>query len=348
MLGHDHGQQPGHLNDLRSAAQAVVSAHLATDSAPNPTLDRGLWDKLENLGFIGLGADEVVGGSGGDILDATTVLAELTTARVPYAESTLIAAPALSAAGIDLPSGPYTAAQAAVTLAGGRLNGQATRIPFARGCDYLALLASNEQPAVHLIALDTRGVSRIEGANLAGEPRDTVILASARPIASAEVPDSLRSSWWLRCALARAVASSGVASAVVECTIRHVAQRSQFGRPLVKFQVVEHAVAKMTADASAMQVAATAAAMTLLDAPASAEPMVAAAKSETAILARQVAAAAHQAHGAIGFTQEHVLGALTTRLWAWREEYGSERYWQQRLGGLCTGQDLWQFVTGEQ
>lgn len=81
-----------HLDDLRETTRAVSSTHLAVDSQPNPALDRGLWDELDKLGFVGLCAPEAVGGTGGDLLDAATVLAELTTARIPFAEAAIVAA----------------------------------------------------------------------------------------------------------------------------------------------------------------------------------------------------------------------------------------------------------------
>ncbi|MET8352542.1 acyl-CoA dehydrogenase family protein [Micromonospora sp. NPDC005206] len=337
-----------HLDDLRDTAKAVVAPHLATDSRPDSTLDRGLWDELEKLGFVGLGAPESVGGSDGDLLDSTTVLAELTTARLPYGEATVVAAPALGEAGIDLPSGPFTACTADITAESGHLSGLASRVPFARDCQSAVLLVVGDRPTLHVVALDAPGVTLIHGVNLAGEPRDSVMLSEVAPVASAEVPELAAAAWRLRSTLARAVAAAGVASAIVDITSRYVTERVQFGRPLVKFQVVQHAIAKMAAEATAMQVAATAAAMALLEDPSTAELLVAAAKAETAILTRPVTAAAHQAHGAIGFTQEHALGALTTRLWAWREEHGNERYWHQRLGELGCGQDLWQLVAGQQ
>jgi hypothetical protein len=34
----------------------------------------------------------------------------------------------------------------------------------------------------------------------------------------------------------------------------------------------------------------------------------------------------------MGFTHEHQLHHFTRRLWAWRDEWGSESYWQRRLG----------------
>jgi acyl-CoA dehydrogenase len=43
-------------------------------------------------------------------------------------------------------------------------------------------------------------------------------------------------------------------------------------------------------------------------------------------------AIAHQVHGAIGFTHEHMLHFATRRLWTWREEFGADAWWAERLG----------------
>jgi acyl-CoA dehydrogenase len=58
-----------------------------------------------------------------------------------------------------------------------------------------------------------------------------------------------------------------------------------------------------------------------------------------------VAVNAHQVHGAIGFTEEHELHRYTLRLWSWRDEFGSERAWQERLGRLAIDDDPWLVVT---
>ncbi|MCW2721746.1 MAG: putative acyl-CoA dehydrogenase, partial [Pseudonocardia sp.] len=64
-----------------------------------------------------------------------------------------------------------------------------------------------------------------------------------------------------------------------------------------------------------------------------------------------VATAAHQVHGAMGITREHVLHTVTRRLWSWRDEGGTQREHEQRLGELVLAADgsdveLWAVVTG--
>ena len=76
---------------------------------------------------------------------------------------------------------------------------------------------------------------------------------------------------------------------------------------------------------------------------------VAAARIEVARAAGIVTEAAHQLHGAIGFTDEHPLHRLTTRAWAWRDEYGTEGWWSARLGAAVVaagGEALWPSIAG--
>jgi alkylation response protein AidB-like acyl-CoA dehydrogenase len=75
---------------------------------------------------------------------------------------------------------------------------------------------------------------------------------------------------------------------------------------------------------------------------------VAVAKSRTSAAAGAVAAIAHQVHGAMGFTLEHRLRLVTTRMWSWREEYGNEAYWDGEIGAaaLTAGSEgLWGLIT---
>jgi len=60
--------------------------------------------------------------------------------------------------------------------------------------------------------------------------------------------------------------------------------------------------------------------------------------------AGKVANAAHAAFGAMGFTREHQLHYATRRLWAWRDDFGSEVVWQTELGRYVAakgGRGLW-------
>ena len=62
------------------------------------------------------------------------------------------------------------------------------------------------------------------------------------------------------------------------------------------------------------------------------EEAVAMAKARVGEASAEVAATAHQVHGAMGYCQEYPLHYRTKRLWSWRDEFGSEREWQVRIG----------------
>ena len=71
---------------------------------------------------------------------------------------------------------------------------------------------------------------------------------------------------------------------------------------------------------------------------------VASAKIRSAEAAEQAAAIAHQIHGAMGFTREHILHRYTLRLLSWRDDFGNESYWAAALGNrIAAGgaEELW-------
>lgn len=127
-------------------------------------------------------------------------------------------------------------------------------------------------------------------------------------------------------------------------TLRHAAERTQFGRPLTKFQAVQQRLAALGALTAMMETATDATVAALGESTA-----VAAAKAVTSAAAGEVAAIGHQVHGAIGFTSDHRLGRFTISLWSWRERYGDERYWADPLAEriLEDGADVWDIVAGD-
>jgi acyl-CoA dehydrogenase len=71
------------------------------------------------------------------------------------------------------------------------------------------------------------------------------------------------------------------------------------------------------------------------------------AKARASEAAATVNAAVHQVTAAMGFTREFPLHRFTRRLWAWRDEFGSEQAWHARIGDLVLrrgGAALWPFL----
>ena len=73
----------------------------------------------------------------------------------------------------------------------------------------------------------------------------------------------------------------------------------------------------------------------------------ASAKIRCAEAAEKGGAIAHQVHGAIGFTMEHILHRYSLRALAWRDDFGSESHWAVELGKLVASRgadELWPLV----
>jgi acyl-CoA dehydrogenase len=310
-----------------------------------------LWNALEESGLPLAWVPEDFGGAGATMADGFAVLrvAGRFAAPVPLAE-TLVAGWLLARAGITVPNGPMTFAPAhadghIVLRDDGRLGGGARRVPFARNAGHIAVLAHRENgPAVALVATANLPIS--QSTSLAGEPRDNVSFEGAVP--EAVRPVSLDQDRLVAFGAAvRLQQMAGALEKILEQSVQHALDRSQFGRPIAKFQAVQHNLAMLAGEVAAASAAADAAAEACSSADVNIAE-VAIAKVRGGEAAGTGAAIAHQVHGAMGFTYEHSLHHATRRLWAWREEFGNEAVWAQRLGRMVAahGADqLWPFVT---
>lgn len=178
-------------------------------------------------------------------------------------------------------------------------------------------------------------------ANLAGEPRDEVTLHNATP---APVPENLAE----LLALSRVALMAGALERILEMSLEYARVREQFGRPIAKFQAVQHNLAILAGEVAAATCACDAAIAACGTARFGDE--VAAAKARVGEAAGVGAEIAHQVHGAMGFTHEHNLHHFTRRLWAWRDEHGREAAWQGRLGrriAAATADRAWEFLVGD-
>jgi acyl-CoA dehydrogenase len=300
--------------------------------------DADLWATLEQTGLARLTLPGDVGGSDGAFADAAVVLAAAGAhaARLPLVETDLLAGWLLQAAQIELPAGPLTLASGDLDIARTvrRAAGELHRVPWARAAAGIVVLAGDQ-----VLLIDPADVTVVDGANLAEEPRDTVVVDG--PVTAAAVEEHVGAQVRLRGALGRSLLLVGALRAALAAAVRYAGEREQFGRPIGRFQAVQQALALAAAEVAAGSADA--------DGVLSAELPIAMAKARTSEAAGAVARIAHQVHGAIGFTREHDLRLATTRLWAWRDEDGSEAQWQEVVGAaaLAAGADgLWPLITG--
>jgi alkylation response protein AidB-like acyl-CoA dehydrogenase len=328
-----------------------LCAPATVNDAESGVWPTALWDALEESGLPLAWVPEELGGAGAAMADGFAVLraAGRFAVPAPLAE-TLMAGWLLARAGIEMPAGPMTIApvhaDGNIGLTGdGTLRGHARRVPFARNAAHIAVLVRRgDERAVALVAASGLPISHDQ--SLAGEPRDTVSFDGATP--ETVKPTDINLDMLQR--LGAAVRSQQIAGAlekILEQSVQYALDRSQFGRPIAKFQAVQHNLATLAGEVAAAGAAADLAA----EACAGTDfgiAEIAIAKVRAGEAAGNGAAIAHQVHGAMGFTYEHTLHHATRRLWSWREEFGNEAVWATRLGQLVAAEGadrLWPFVT---
>ena len=144
-----------------------------------------------------------------------------------------------------------------------------------------------------------------------------------------------RESLLLMGAAVRAAQMAGALQSILDRSVAYAKERVAFERPIGGFQAVQHNLARLAGETAAALAAAGSAADAIASEPDFNDAVfleVASAKIRVGEAAEAGAAIAHQVHGAIGFSREHVLHRYTQRLWAWRDDFGAESVWAARLG----------------
>ena len=333
---------------------ARIFADLADPQEINNAKDGGwkepLWRALSESGLTLAWVPEAQGGAGAELADGFAILgvAGRYAAAVPLAE-TLLAGWLLSRAGMNAPEGAMSVVPARpgdrITLnADGTLSGQARGVPFAKEAQHIAVCAGGSA------ALVERSTCRVsDGVNLAGESSNTVTFDRVRPLAVAPVGIDQTALMLMGCVV-RSVQTAGALQAVLDFTVRYANERVAFERPIAKFQAVQHNLARLAGEVSAAMTAAYSAADAIARGGAFDDVIfleATAAKIRSAEAAQEGAAIAHQVHGAIGFTSEHILHRYTLRMLAWRDDFGNESHWAVALGNRIAARgadEFWPLV----
>ncbi|MCW5656810.1 MAG: acyl-CoA/acyl-ACP dehydrogenase [Burkholderiaceae bacterium] len=310
------------------------------NAAEQGTWPDALWTALADAGLQRAWLPESAGGSGVVGSEVLVLLraAGGAAAPVPLAE-TLLAGWLLHGAGLRVPDGPLSIAPVGAderialrrSGSGFRLEGSALLVPWAAAAGRIAVVGrSGRDECVALV--DAARCRVVPGRNLAGEPRDAVdfdgVVVDADDVS--RVPAGTAGDAWSRGALLRAAQMTGALEKTLALSLRYAGERVQFGKPIGRFQAIQHHLAQMAGEVAASCVAVDAAGQALDRGAALAE--IGCAKLRVGEAAGVVAALAHQIHGAIGITFEHVLHHGTRRLWSWRDEFGSETDWAGYLG----------------
>lgn len=305
-----------------------------------------LWQIVEDNGLSLALCRGETGGSDASWLEASPVLTGIGrwTVPLPLAE-TMIATSLLDRAGVAFPAGPITIAVGTglARAANGALSGVLPGVPWASRCGQLLLSLTGADGAASLALVDLTqpGVSIRCGVNMAAEARDEVCLKAVQPRVVFDNPlPNMSDPLYLLGALARCAMLTGALERVLELAVQYTNDRVQFGKPLSKNQVIQHGLAVVASETVASQVATRVAFFSMqagCDGKTTAFD-VAVAKVRAGQASARMAAVAHQFHGAIGYSWEHVLHYSTRRLWSWRTEFGSDATWAAALGRAAIAQ----------
>ena len=341
--------------DMIADATARIFADLADPQTLNSSKDVAwkvpLWEALQDAGLTRAWVPEDRGGAR-IALDAGFEILRISgqyAAPVAIAE-TLIAGWAIAEAGLDVPEGVLTITPARardqLTIdAAGTVSGRARSVAYAAEARYVVVALDHQ-----LAMMPRNSFTTAERNTDMGGERADITFENALPEALVELPCGAGGVQMIG-AVARACQMTGALESALALTTEYTGEREAFGRKIGKFQAVQQNLAKLAGEVAAAMTASGSAADTLTNEPLHSDAAfleVAAAKIRVGEAVEAGVAIAHQAHGAIGWTQDYTLQRYSRRMMGWRDDFGTEADWAVRLGNhvAAAGADqVWPMIT---
>ena len=329
-----------------------------------------MWEKLADLGWLGLVIPERYGGLEMSFLNMALLLEEMGRANLPgpFFSTVVLGSLAVLEAGSDsqkddlLPK--IAEGQAIVTLAltepsatweasgiqatadvkgdGFVINGTKLFVPNAHAADYLLVAARTSQSedpeegvTLFIVPSSAAGLSQTLLKTVASDRQSEVVMNGVSAPASS-VLGEVGEGWPVvrrvlqYGAVGKCAEMIGGAEAVLEMTVDYAKERKQFGRPIGSFQAIQHHCANMATDVETSKYIAYQAAWKLGEGQ-EASVEVATAKAWVSDAYKRVCALAHQCHGAIGFTREHNLQLYTRRAKAAELAFGDADFHRETV-----------------
>ncbi|WP_179151848.1 acyl-CoA dehydrogenase family protein [Oceanobacillus senegalensis] len=327
------------------------------DQAEKGSWAEELWNVLVDSGITSVGVPESIGGTGGDYVDAFHILRLAGEFAVPLPLSeTLIVNWLLAEQGVGPQKEPLTFGldlnskfKLEKENDGLIVNGSINNVPWARNASKVLVLGELDSHSVLMLLPLDQATFIYEKSNLAGEPRDTVVFNHTiiKDLETYVIEEKELMEKALELGgLSKAAMMSGAINRVLDLSVQYVKEREQFGRPLHRLQAIQQHIAVLSGEAVA-SLTITNKAIDIYDKELNVNE-IADAKLKVNESAGIITEISHQIHGAIGATHEHQLHQLTRRLWAWRDEFGNENFWAERLAENVIHSNvdtLWEMIT---
>jgi alkylation response protein AidB-like acyl-CoA dehydrogenase len=319
------------------ALEAILKDHCTpavVRSIEDGASGQDLWERVESAGFLDLLTPETEGGGGLSLHEFYPVLLAIGRHALPLPLAQSMAVRALASEGSKLPTGLISIAPGVTEADDGSLI--CPLVPHGLQASHVVLAHKGRRRL-----LETRNAER-KAYGAPGRHTATLCWSQGHATGVDLGPDSGELEAW-GAAIHAALIASAMAR-IFEMTLDHCNGREQFGRPLGKYQAVQHQLSVMAQQV----VASSSAAQAAFQGEGSSPSLMsaAAAKSRASEAAVSVANTGHALHGAIGVTAEYDLQLYTRRLHEWRLAHGSEAWWNLKLGHavLSSTQGLTQFV----
>lgn len=292
-----------------------------------------LWQHISESGFADAMVGEDAGGAGLSLGDAFSLLFLCGRHALPLPLApTMIARHVFAAQGIDFPDGAIAIAPIPVTHSNEKVD--CRNIPFGKLAQWVLVphAGASDQPMDLLLPVT------------AAVRSDTGVHGSLQAHCSWQSPRScgivVKNAFpWLEVAAAITAAQiAGAMDTILNMTVKYAGERSQFGRPIGKFQAVQQQLSVLAELATAARVGAELGCWP----SSSGKPNIlsaSVAKARASEAAGTVVSIAHAVHAAMGITAEYGLQIYTRRLIEWRTDYGSAGYWNRRVGDAVLSSD---------
>jgi len=325
-----------------------------------------LWSALaEELGVLGVAVPEAQEGFDGGAVEAVVLMDEIGRALLPepYLECAIVAPALLKGIRHDAVPGllegiaggdvrPVLAWQEPGVRAkpccaelsarrdgdGWRLDGKKILVSCARHATHFLVTARDEEGGGFLLfnlPADRSGIARSDYRTIDDRAASDLVLDGVQLPADAclaRAGDALDAVELALDMATCAVCSEavGIMRALVDATIDYVRQRKQFGVAISNFQVLQHRLVDMNMEVEQASAAVVLAAVNMDGSPAERRRAVSACKASTDRAARMVGEGAVQLHGAMGMTEELIVGHYFKRLTAITQSYGDRAFHARR------------------
>ncbi len=328
--------------------------------------DPQMWQKMAELGWLGLVFPENYGGTGGTFLDLVLLMEEIGKNILPgpFFSTTVCALPILEYGSEEqkakfLPqvaNGTAIWALAVIETLGGYkaseiktfarvgdghyiIEGTKLFVPNANVANHLLVAARTSEQAegiaMFIVDANSAGVE-VEVIPTIAQDKQCQVMFNRVEVPEGNVLGDVGGGWDIvefildRAAILKCAEVSGGCQAVVEMTNAYAKDRVQFDKPIGSFQAIQHRLVDMFVNAEGLQYLVYQAAWEISTGFPS-RLHISLVKAKAGEVYQRTCLDAIRIHGATGFTKEHDVGLYFRRVKASEFAMGDSDLWEERV-----------------